>query len=262
MKYLVENEDFPRLRKSGKTKAIYHKTVLTQGIPESMLADKLENWENALPENVKLAYLPSPMAVRLRLSAMGTDRLLLEKLVETEIEKLKIIIPDHIFGYNQETMAGVIGNLLVNMGKSLALAESCTGGFISHLITSVPGSSKFYKGSVTSYSNETKENLLGVSKQSLNEFGAVSQQVAEEMAKGALQRLNSDFALATTGIAGPDGGTEEKPVGTVWIAVATANQVMSQKYVFGNNRERNILRSGQTALQMLRRVILKEEQLL
>ena len=258
MKYLVEFEVFPRLLKSGKTKAIYHKTVLTQGIPESMLAEKIENWENELPGNVKLAYLPSPMAVRLRLSAMGTDKSVLETLVETEIEKLKLIIPAYIFGYNNETMAEVIGRILKQNGKTLSVTESCTGGYISHLITSVAGSSKFYNGSVTAYSNQVKEQILGVSHKTVLEFGAVSEQVAREMAIGARQVLNSDFAVATTGIAGPDGGTDEKPVGTIWIAVAGEDKVIARKYVFGNNRERNILRSSQTALQLLRKVILGE----
>jgi nicotinamide-nucleotide amidase len=258
MKYLIEYEVFPRLLKSGKTKAIYHKTVLTQGLPESMLADKLESWENSLPPYVKLAYLPSPMAVRLRLSAIGTDKLLLENAVETEIDKLLQIIPENIFGYNSETMAEVIGRLLVQNGKTLSVAESCTGGYISHLITSVPGSSKFYNGSVTSYSNQAKEQVLGVKQESIAKYGAVSKQVAIEMATGVKKVFYTDYAVSTTGIAGPDGGTNEKPVGTIWIAVASPGSVIAQKFVFGNNRERNIIRSGQTALQLLRKVVVKE----
>jgi nicotinamide-nucleotide amidase len=258
MKYLVEYELFPRLINSGKTKSIYHKTVLTQGLPESMLAEKIENWENALPSNIKLAYLPSPMAVRLRLSAMGKDKLLLENLVEKEIQKLQQIIPHHIYGYNNETMAEVIGRTLKRNGKTLGVAESCTGGYISHLITSVPGCSAFYKGSVTAYSNEIKGKILGVKTETLFDFGAVSEEVAKEMAIGARQVLNTDIAVATTGIAGPDGGSEEKPVGTVWIAVASENTVIAQKFVFGDNRERNILRSSQTALQLLRKITLGE----
>ena len=148
--------------------------------------------------------------------------------------------------------------MLVEKGKTLAVAESCTGGLISHLITSVPGSSRFYMGSVTSYSNEAKEKVLYVKSKLLMEHGAVSKEVAEEMAKGVRMVLNSDYAIATTGIAGPDGGTEDKPVGTVWIAVATETKVIAKKFVFGNNRERNILRSSQTALQMLRRVLVKD----
>jgi nicotinamide-nucleotide amidase len=258
MKYLVEHEILPRLLESDKTKAIYHKTVLTQGIPESMLAVKLEDWENALPENIKLAYLPNPMSVRLRLSAMGNDKTVLRNIVEEQIKKLQQIIPESIFGFDKETMAEVIGRMLKSKGKKLAVAESCTGGFISHLITSIPGSSHFFNGSVTAYSNQIKENVLGVDGSVISKFGAVSEQVAKEMAIGAKRVLNSDYAVATTGIAGPAGGTDDKPVGTVWIAIAGKNRVFAKKFVFGNNRERNIIRSSQTALQILRRVILEE----
>jgi len=258
MKYLVEHEILPRLLESGKTKAIFHKTVLTQGIPESMLAVKLEDWENALPENIKLAYLPNPMSVRLRLSAMGNDKMVLRNIVEEQIEKLQQIIPESIFGFDKETIAEVIGRMLKLKGEKLAVAESCTGGFISHLITSIPGSSEFFNGSVTAYSNQIKESVLGVDGNVISEFGAVSEQVAKEMVIGAKRVLNSDYAVATTGIAGPTGGTNEKPVGTVWIGVAGKNEVFAKKFVFGNNRERNIIRSSQTALQILRRVILEE----
>lgn len=258
MKYLVEFEVLPRLQESGKSKAIFHKTILTQGLPESMLAEKIEDWENALPSNVKLAYLPNPMSVRLRLSAMGNNKNELEKLVEEQIQKLQIIIPENIFGYNHETMAGVIGEMLKQKSKTLGVAESCTGGYISHLITSVAGSSGFYNGSITAYSNQIKERVLGVDGNTIKCFGAVSEEVAKEMATGAKKILNVDYALATTGIAGPTGGTDEKPVGTVWIAVASENELVAINYVFGDNRERNIIRSSQTALQMLRRIILDE----
>jgi len=258
MKNLVENEILPRLENNGKTKAIYHKTVLTQGLPESMLAQKIEKWEDALPENVKLAYLPNPTAVRLRLSAIGKEKTMLKKQVESEIEKLQKIIPDNIFGYDTDTLAGVIGNLLKEKGKTLSVAESCTGGYISHLITSVSGSSSYFKGAITAYSNEIKEEILEVKPKTLQENGAVSEQVAREMVLGVKGKMNADYAISTTGIAGPEGGTTGKPVGTVWIAVAGQSEVIAQKYVFGDNRERNIIRSSQTALQMLRRLILKE----
>jgi nicotinamide-nucleotide amidase len=259
MKYLVEFQILPRLRERAQAHAIYHKTVLTEVIPESMLAMRLEQWENDLPENIKLAYLPNPMSVRLRLSATGPDKNRLKTQVETEIEKLQQIIPESIYGYDNETMAEVVGRLLKLNGKTLAVAESCTGGYISHLITAVAGSSAYYKGSVTAYSNEIKMKLLGVEKSSLEEFGAVSETVAKEMATGVRKALQADFAVATTGIAGPDGGTPEKPVGTVWIAVAGENQVVASKFVFGDNRERNIIRSAQTALQMLRRFIMEKQ---
>jgi len=256
MKNLVENEILPRLQENSKTKAIYHKTVLTQGLPESMLAGKIEKWENSLPENIKLAYLPNPMAVRLRLSAIGKDKNQLKKLVNAEIEKLRKIIPENIFGYDTDTLAGVIGGLLKENGKTLAVAESCTGGYISHLITSVPGSSDYFRGAITAYSNEIKGKMLGVKPKTLKKKGAVSEQVAREMVLGIKSAMSTDYAVATTGIAGPDGGTTEKPVGTVWIAVAGQNEVMAKKYIFGDNRERNIFRSSQTALQMLRLLIL------
>ncbi len=259
MKYLLEFEVLPRLRETGKTKAIFHKTVLTQGIPESMLAERIESWEDALPEHIKLAYLPNPMAVRLRLSAMGENEAALKADVEKEIGSLQEIIPEAIFGYDTETMAEVIGRMLVERGQTLAVAESCTGGYISHLITSVSGSSAYYNGSVTSYSNEIKEKVLGVSPQKLEQFGAVSQEVAIEMVEGVKRVMSADYAIATTGIAGPDGGTEEKPVGTVWIAITGPTKTYAQKFTFvGKHRERNIVRSGQTALQLLRRIVLGE----
>ncbi|MEN8118184.1 MAG: competence/damage-inducible protein A [Bacteroidota bacterium] len=258
MKYLVENEILPRFSNNEKAKAIFHKTVLTQGLAESMLAEKIEAWEDALPEHIKLAYLPNPLAVRLRLSAFGKNKDSLRADVENEIKKLQKIIPENIFGFDNDTLAEVVGKLLKERGKTLAVAESCTGGYISHLITSVSGSSEYYNGSVTSYSNEVKENMLGVKKDTLEKFGAVSEQVAREMVSGVKKVLKANFAIATTGIAGPTGGTEEKPVGTVWIAVAGKNKVFTKKFVFGNNRERNIVRSSQTALQILRRIILKE----
>ena len=259
MKYLVEFEVLPRLRKTGRTKAIFHKTVLTQGVPESMLAERIANWEDALPTHIKLAYLPNPMAVRLRLSAIGDDLEALKSDVEKEIEKLKTIIPEAIFGYDLETMAEVIGRELVQQNKKLAVAESCTGGYISHLITSVSGSSEYYSGSVTSYSNEMKEKLLGVSRENLEKYGAVSEQVAREMVEGVKRVMNADYAVATTGIAGPTGGKEEKPVGTVWIAVSGPEKTWVKKYTFvGDQRDRNIVRSGQSALQLLRRMVLGE----
>lgn len=259
MKYLVEYELLPRLRKTGKTKAIYHKTVLTQGLPESMLAERIAVWEDALPKHIKLAYLPNPMAVRLRLTARGEDLEILKKDVDTEIEKLKPLIEESIFGYNDETLAEVIGRMLLASGKTLAAAESCTGGYLSSLVTLTPGCSEYYKGSVTAYSNEIKEKVLGVNPETLKQFGAVSEQVALEMVEGAKQIMNADYAISTTGIAGPDGGTPEKPVGTVWIGVSGPNKTYAKKYVFvGDHRERNIVRSAQTALQMLRRMVLAD----
>ncbi len=257
MKYLVANEILPRLESLGRVKAIYHKTVNTLGLPESILAELIENWEISLPRNIKLAYLPNPLSVRLRLSAVGTDLKVIEKQVAEEIEKLKRIIPDNIYSFDNESLAEVIGKMLKSKEKTLSLAESCTGGYISQLITSIPGSSSYYKGSITAYSNEVKCNVLDVNMTSIEEFGAVSNQVVSEMAQGVRKLLKSDYSIATSGIAGPDGGTPEKPVGTVWIAIADENSVTAEKFVFGDNRERNIIRSSQTALQMLRKKLIK-----
>ncbi|MDR2910524.1 MAG: competence/damage-inducible protein A [Bacteroidales bacterium] len=261
MKYLVETEIMHRLRLYAKKEAIFHKTVLTQGLPESTLALKIEDWENMLPKNIKLAYLPDIMSVKLRLSAYGTDEAILRKNVDDEIGKLIQLIPDNIYGFDNDTLAKVIGRLLNDKCKTLSIAESCTGGYVSHQITSVQGCSGYFKGSVIAYSNSIKQSVLGVNTELLEKYGAVSEQAAKEMATGARNVFNTDFALATTGIAGPGGGSEEKPVGMVWIAVADESNVFTAKFQFGNgSREKNIIRSGQTAMQLLRRVILKELQ--
>lgn len=256
MKYLMTNEVLPRINNEFHTSPILHKTVLTLGLPESMLAEKLSDWESALPRFIKLAYLPNPQAIRLRLSARGKDLLVLQKAVDEEVEKLITIIPKNIFGFDNETLAGNIGKILSEKGLTLSTAESCTGGNIAHLITSNPGSSKYFKGTIVAYSNEIKIKLLGVEEELLINHGAVSREVAEAMAIGVRQLIGTDFAAATTGIAGPEGGTDEKPVGSVWIAVAGENGVVSKFYNFGNDRGRNITRSSQTALNMLRNMIL------
>ncbi|MDP2338013.1 MAG: competence/damage-inducible protein A [Bacteroidota bacterium] len=258
MEAIMTEEVFPRLTKLGITQSIVHKTVLTIGLPESMLAEKIEEWESALPGYIKLAYLPSPMMVRLRLSGYGTDQSVLETEIDQRVKELITLIPEHIFGFDDENLGLVIGRLLVESGKTLVVAESCTGGNIAHFITSNPGSSAYFKGGVVAYSNEIKNKLLDVPMELIEAFGAVSQQVAEAMALGAQKALNSDYSVATTGIAGPDGGSDEKPVGTVWIAVAGPSGIQSKKYNFKHNRERNIIRTTHTALNMLRTLILTE----
>jgi nicotinamide-nucleotide amidase len=259
MKHLIEYEILPRIKINRKTDSIYHRTLLTQGLPESILATHIEQWETALPENIRLAYLPSPLGVRLRLSAKGEKLELLKQQVETETEKLKLLIPDYLFGVEAETLAEVVGRFLLARNRSLSVAESCTGGFISHLVTSVAGSSAWYKGGITAYSNEVKQSLLGVSADDLKLYGAVSEQVVRQMALGVKQLLDTDYSIATSGIAGPGGGSEEKPVGTVWIGLAGPGFAVTEKIIFGDNRERNIIRSSQTALHMLRRIMAKEQ---
>ena len=256
MKYLMEFEVLPYLRSNFQTSTIFHRTVLTQGIPESMLAEKIEAWEDALPEYIKLAYLPSPQGVRLRLSARGREQTMMEKEVENRIALLQEMIPANIYGFDEQSQGGSIGKMLTEKGWTVSTAESCTGGAIARLFTENPGSSAYFKGSVVAYSNEIKTKILGVTEDTLIKYGAVSREVVEAMALSACQLMNTDFAIATSGIAGPSGGTTEKPVGTVWIAVARSEQVTSQLYNFGNDRERNIARTGQTALFMLRKLVL------
>jgi nicotinamide-nucleotide amidase len=259
MKGLMAREVLPRLLTSGKPKVIVHKTVLTQGVPESMLAIQIEGWENNLPPFIKLAYLPNPTSVRLRLTATGTDAQMLREEIDRQVGLLQLLIPNEIFGFDNDTLADAVARLLKEKNKVLAVAESCTGGYISHLLTLIPGASEWYAGGITAYDNSAKISLLGIHPETLIQNGAVSENTAKEMASGAKNALRSDFSIATTGIAGPDGGTPDKPVGTIWISVSGPTKLIAQKFVFGNNREQNIMRSAQTALQMLRRLILEDK---
>ena len=255
MKGLIIDEVIPKLQKKFKLSYIYHRTVMTTGIGESMLAEKIADWAESLPHNIKLAYLPQPGIVRLRLSATGDNKTNLERYVNSYIRKLVIIIPDIIFGYDDISLEEVIGQKLKETNRSLSTAESCTGGYIAHLITNIAGSSDYFKGSIVSYANEVKINQLKVDSSDLEIHGAVSKQVVEQMAIGGRETLNTDYCLATSGIAGPTGGTEDKPVGTVWIALATPNKVISKLFHFGEHRGRNIRRSALSALEMLRKEI-------
>ena len=257
LKVLMKEQVLPKLKEHFNLGIIIHKTVMTTGLGESFLAEKIKDWENSLPQSVKLAYLPQPGIVRLRLTAKGNDETRLRHKIDTLVTELHAYIDDLIFGYDDITPEKVVGNLLKEKGKTLATAESCTGGYIAHLITSVAGSSNYFSGSVVSYSNEAKMNLLEVLQKDIEEQGAVSQEVVETMAKGAQLRFNTDFAIATSGIAGPDGGTDDKPVGTTWIALATRNGVESKKYHFGEHRGRNIRRAALAALDMLRLKLIK-----
>jgi len=256
MKYLMEFEVLPYLRENFQTSTIFHRTVLTQGLPESMLAEKISDWEDALPEYIKLAYLPSPQGVRLRLSARGMTASLMEAAVAEQITALQKLIAPNIYGFDDESPAASLGKILRENGWTVSTAESCTGGAVARLFTENPGSSAYFKGSVVAYSNEIKTKLLHVEADLLLKHGAVSREVAEKMALESCKLLETDFSISTTGIAGPGGGTDEKPVGTVWIAVAGKGKVASQLFNFGNDRERNIIRTGQNALFMLRKLLL------
>lgn len=258
MKGIVENEIIPRVKKHFRTPNIIHRTVLTQGIGESFLADKIKDWEDSLvAEEIKLAYLPSPGVVRLRLSISGESEEVLLGRINGKIRELQKLIPQHIYGYDKELMEEIVGRLLVEQGKTLATAESCTGGMIAQKITSVPGSSVYYMGSLVTYSYQSKVDMLGVKQETLDKYGAVSEQTVLEMVTAVKERFNTDYALSTSGIAGPTGGTPEKPVGTVWIAIATPSGVKAKKFLFGDNRERNTKRSTLAAMEMLRRELVK-----
>lgn len=266
MQGMVTNDIIPELKKRFELPFIYHKTILTQGIGESMLADLISDWEDALtPKEISLAYLPSPGMVRLRLSGKGNNETELKQKIETEVEKVRPLIDKFIYGYeeygkDQPTLEIIIGDLLKEHKLKLGLAESCTGGYISHLITSVAGSSEYYQGCTVPYHNEFKHNLLRVDPAIFEKYGAVSKECVEAMAKETLHVFKSDVSIAVSGIAGPAGGTAEKPVGTVWIAVAYHERVVAKKFIFGDNRQRNIHMTANTALNMLRKLILKIEE--
>ncbi len=257
MKKMMSVEILPRLKKYFKTPTIVHRTILTQGIGESFLSEIIAEWENSLEvEKIKLAYLPSPGLVRLRLSTSGNDEVALIKSVDDKVEELKKLIPQHIYGYEKDTLEQIVGRLLKEKKQTLSLAESCSGGLIAHLVTSVPGSSAYFMGGVVSYSYESKTKMLGVTNETLEKFGAVSEEVVTQMAIGAKKEFNTDWAVSASGIAGPDGGMEGKPVGTVWIAVAGPNGVKAKKFKFGGDRERNISVTAITSLNMLRKQLL------
>lgn len=238
---------------------IYHKTIMTYGIAESALSKKIEDWENNLPSDMHLAYLPNPLTgVRLRLSIYGGNKDEQAARVEKEFSCLKEILSEYIYSETEDTLQDNIGRLLINAGKTISAAESCTGGMISHLFTSVPGSSSYFLGSVTSYANSVKENVLNVPADIIKNHGAVSSECAAAMAEGVRKLTGSDYAVSTTGIAGPTGGTEEKPVGTVWIGVSSEMGTETYKIQYNGDRQRNIERSSAYALNLIRKKILKE----
>ncbi len=255
MKAMVTDTVIPWLKSTYVLPEIVHQMVLTQGLPESKLAELIADWENQLPATIKLAYLPSPGRVKLRLSSKGKDRAEVQYKIDEQVAKLMQIIPQNIYSTDNSNLEEVIGKMLVQQKATFATAESCTGGYLAHLITSISGSSDYFKGSVISYANEIKINELGVNTTDIEKYGAVSQQVVEQMALGVLKKFKVDYAVATSGIAGPTGGTAEKPVGTVWIAVANKNGVVSKLFTFGKIRSVNIERSAVAALGMLREVL-------
>jgi len=258
MKGLMQNSVLPKLTTTFKLPFIIHKTILTYGMGESMLAEKIEDWEDNLPSFISLAYLPSFGRVRLRLTAKGINKEILADAISKEVESLVNIIGDIIVGFEEsENLETLIGKLLVEKKKTLATAESCTGGNIAKMITTIPGSSKYFVGSVVAYQASIKINELHVNEELITKHSVVSAEVAEAMAKGIQQKFNTDYAISTTGNAGPTTDLTDKTVGVVFIAIATPNKVFSEEFNFGKPREKVIERTSSKALELLRKEILK-----
>ena len=259
MKGLMENEVIPRFKERFKLDPILHRTLLTQGIGESFLSDLIEKWELALPSYIKLAYLPGAGILRLRLTANGKSEALLNSELDNQIKELKELAREFIFGYESDSLEEIIGKLLVESNKTLGTVESCTGGFLAHKITSISGSSAYYQGSILPYSNTLKMALLNVEKNLIDKHGAVSKEVVSMLAENGKKILNTDYCIATSGIAGPTGGSEEKPVGTVWIAIAHPAGTLVWKVLLGSNRIRIISETALHALNGLRKLILQQK---
>jgi nicotinamide-nucleotide amidase len=256
MKGLIQTEVIPYILRNFNLPAIVHQTAFTFGQGESQLAEMLKDFEPALPPHIKLAYLPNYGMVKLRLTSQGDNKEQVTKELFPYFQKLQELVKEFLVTNKDEGLEIVMGQLLKEKNKTMATAESCTGGYIAHLITSIAGSSAYYKGSVVSYANEVKENVLGVQHTTLQTAGAVSEQTVIQMVKGALKALNTDFALATSGIMGPDGGSDEKPVGTVWIAVGNNSKTETMKLNLRFDRQRNIIITANQALNFLRKFIL------
>jgi nicotinamide-nucleotide amidase len=255
MKGLILGEVIPLLKERIGGSPILHRTILTEGIGESFLAALISDWESNLPPYVSFAYLPSPGIVKLRLSAMATEGINIESELKRLENELVALLPGLVWGYDNDTLEGLIGLALINSKKTISTAESCTGGFIAHKITSIAGSSKYFNGSIVAYSNKLKTNMLNIDNALIENYGAVSKEVVEVMATNGRELTGSDYCIATSGIAGPDGGSPTKPVGTIWITVASANGVESKLLNFGDNRERNIVRTSISALSLAKKII-------
>ena len=256
MKGMMTGDVLPALRERFRLPYIAHRTLLTAGIGESFLAEHIKTFEAALPASIKLAYLPNYGMVRLRLTIRGEDEATQETLLQQQFDTLKDLVTEWMVTDEDISLQEAIGRLLQARGETVGTAESCTGGYIAHLITSIAGSSRYYKGSVVSYANEVKTHTLGVSPDTLAAHGAVSEATVREMVRGALDQLDTDFVIATSGIMGPDGGSPEKPVGTAWIAVGNRQNILAQKFSFRFDRLRNIELTATNALNLLRKFIL------
>ena len=251
MQHLIDEEVMPRLKVRFELREIVHRTMITFGIAESILAERIAKWEEALPDYIRLAYLPAPNVVRLRLSAYEVEGKEVRHEIDNLFEELRLIIPDNIAGFEEASVEELVHNILINKGLTLATAESCTGGAIASKFTAQAGASAYFLCGVVSYSNESKNSVLDVEMSDITHFGAVSEQVAKAMAQGARAISGADFAISTTGIAGPTGGSKEKPVGTVWIGVATPNRCFAVLKNCGTDRSQIISRATAYAIAML-----------
>jgi len=258
MRYIMTSHVIPELRTRFTSQVIIHKNIMTFGTPEARLAEILTGFEAGLPECIRLAYLPAAGIIKLRLTATGSDRKVIEQAMDEQLKKLYETIPQYIYGEDEETLEMAVGRLLREKNLTLCTAESCTGGKIAQLITSVPGCSDYCRGSVVAYSNDIKTGILGVDPVLIEKNGAVSEEIAKAMAEGARRIMKTDFALATTGIAGPAGGSELKPVGTLWIAISGRSGCAAERHVFTSDRATNITRFAFVALNRLRLQIISE----
>jgi len=255
MKYIMENSVLPMLKDSVIEQCIFHHTILTAGEGESRIARKIEPVTEHFPEHISIAYLPNLGSVRLRLTAIGTDEEVLEKEVKTIAAEIEEILGDLVYGHGSETLSSSIGTMALEKGLKIGTAESCTGGLVGSIIVQTPGSSAYFQGSVTTYSNALKNKLLGVKKDTLETYGAVSEETVKEMVIGANHHLGVDVSVAISGIAGPTGGSEEKPVGTIWIACGNEKQMDTLKISAGKNRQKNIEYASNYALNVLRKFL-------
>lgn len=253
---LMEQEVLPRVKAQFDLPIIIHQHLLAAGIGESYIAEKIADLEDSLPPEIKLAYLPDLGKVKLRLTARGTDREHLETLLQEQVTAFSERIGRYIYGHNEDRFEAAVGKILLEQGKTISTAESCTGGLISSMLTSIPGSSKYFEGGVVSYSYQAKEDLLGVSAETITTHGAVSEEVVTEMVIGACKTLKTDVAIAVSGIAGPSGGTEDKPVGTVWVAVGSPDRIVTRKYQFPADRQHNVELSTVMALELMRKYLI------
>jgi nicotinamide-nucleotide amidase len=257
MKGLMTKLVLPKLKTLFDTPFIEHRTLLTAGVGESFIAETIKDWEEKLPAHLKLAYLPNYGMVRLRITGWSTDKDKLDKELDEQFDSLKKLVQQWLVTDQDETLQMKLSRMLRSKNKSMSTAESCTGGYIAHLITAIDGASSNYKGTVVSYDNEVKTQILKVSPETLRSVGAVSEEVVREMVEGAIMIMNTDYAVAVSGIMGPDGGTPEKPVGTVWIAAGSRDKIMAQKFQFKFDRMRNIEMTAVTALNLLRKFIIE-----